>query len=463
MNHITEIYIKLFKRGEFSFITDSNGKTFEKQKETLKYLCDNQTTELMFGGGAGGSKSYTGWMWITMMALSYDETHYFIARNTLKDLMLYGMQTFSEVKDFLMIERDTDYKINGQYNYIEFKNKSKIYLLECKKKPSDTDFHGLGSSLFTSGFIEEAGEVHFDAYDTLCSRVNRWKNDKYGLLGKIFITCNPAKNWLYTHFYKKNLDKKLPVNQKYIPALAKDNPYCPAEYIERLNKLNDPVKRARLYLGEWDADDDPSALCDYDAICDLFTNTHVQPGVKRISADLAMQGRDKFIAGLCSGLRIKIAIAKEKSTGKSIEQDLTELKNDYGVGNSNIVADSDGLGSYLSSYIQNIKTFHGGASPRNKKEYNNLKSECGFKLSEFINKRELFIEGCTPSQQEEIIKELSMCLKRDNVDNDDSKKKLIPKERMKDLLGHSPDYLDMLLMYMIFYVKEEVEFTVTRR
>ena len=48
--------------------------------------------------------------------------------------------------------------------------------------------------------------------------------------------------------------------------------------------------------------------------------------------------------------------------------------------------------------------------------------------------------------EENIKVELSSCLKRDNVNLD--KKKLIKKDKMKELLGHSPDYLDMLLMGM---------------
>ena len=165
-----------------------------------------------------------------------------------------------------------------------------------------------------------------------------------------------------------------------------------------------------------------------------------------------MQGRDRFIAGLWDGLRCVVAIDKPKSTGKSIELDLKELKINNSVGNSRIVADSDGLGNYLESYIKNIVTFRGGASAKNKKEYNNIKSECGFKLAEKINNRELYIQ-CSPSQQEEITKELSMCLKRDNLDKDERKKQLIPKDKMKEYLGHSPDYLDMLLMGMYFEVR----------
>lgn len=449
MSHYSDLVVELFKRGDCSIITDHDNKVFKKQSKAFEYLNDKNTTELLFGGGAGGSKSFTGWMWLTLMSLSYDETHYFVARETLKDIRLYGAQTFTEVKNFLNLELGIDYKYNAQDSIYEFSNKSKIYLLECKKKPSDEDFHGLGSSLFTSGFIEEAGEVHFDAYDTLCSRVNRWKNDEYNITGKIFITCNPSLNWLYSEFYKKSKEGKLLSYQKYLPALAKDNPYCEKEYADRLSKLKDPKKRARLYLGEWEYDDDPSALVDYDAVCDMFTNEHVPEGYKKISADLAMQGRDKFIAGLWSGMRCKIAIDQPRSTGKSIELDLKELKINNQVGNSRIVADSDGLGNYLESYIKNIISFHGGAKAKDKKNYVNLKSECGFMLAKKINKRQIFIQ-CSPQQEEEIKKEVSMCLKRDNLDKDETKKRLIPKAKMKEYLGRSPDYLDMLLMGMYF-------------
>ena len=165
-----------------------------------------------------------------------------------------------------------------------------------------------------------------------------------------------------------------------------------------------------------------------------------------------MQGRDKFITGYWEGLICEIIIDKPKTDGKEIEKDLTDLKNLKRVANTDIVADSDGLGAYLESYIKNIKTFHGGAKPFNKKEFYNLKSECAFKLAEKINKKELLIK-CSSAQEEIIKREISICLKRDNVDTD--KKRIIKKNVMKLNLGHSPDYLDVLIMGMIFYIKEK--------
>ncbi len=41
-------------------------------------------------------------------------------------------------------------------------------------------------------------------------------------------------------------------------------------------------------------------------------------------------------------------------------------------------------------------------------------------------------------------------LKMAFIDNDLKKKAIITKEKMKELLGHSPDYLDALIMAMFF-------------
>ena len=36
-----------------------------------------------------------------------------------------------------------------------------------------------------------------DAKNNLAASIGRWKNDQYGLTGKLLETCNPSKNYLY--------------------------------------------------------------------------------------------------------------------------------------------------------------------------------------------------------------------------------------------------------------------------
>ena len=70
-------------------------------------------------------------------------------------------------------------------------------------------------------------------------------------------------------------------------------------------------------------------------------------------------------------------------------------------------------------------------------------------LADLINRRAIRIVGCTEEQEERIKNELGV-LKQANVDNDLNRKGIIKKEEMKQLLGHSPDYLDALIMAMWF-------------
>lgn len=467
--HEFDIYIELYNRGEYEFIPIGvypDGNYFymtDKQIRTLELLSDNITTDIGYGGSARSGKSIIECTAIIMDCYAYPDIAWGLARKELTTLKRTVLITLFKQLNFYgkspvigKIKNNNEFNYNQQLNKITFFNKSDIFLIDTAFKPSDPLNTRFGGFELTRSAIDESNETELSVVIKLFERTGWRNNDTYGLKRKQFECFNPAKNHVYNRYYIPFRDNKEDDHKKFIPALPRDNPHPSVqEWIDDLMKTGDQVTIERQIHGNFDYDDDPSALCDYDAICDLFTNDHVKGGTKYISADLAMQGRDKFIAGYWEGLKCAIALDQPKSSGKSIETDLRQLKDTKGVGNSNIVADSDGLGAYLESYIKNIKTFHGGASAIKKAEYANLKSECGFKLAEIINNREIKII-CNSQQEEQIKKEISICLKRDNLDSDTQKKKLITKDKMKELLGNSPDYLDMLLMKMIFHIAPEI-------
>jgi hypothetical protein len=257
---------------------------------------------------------------------------------------------------------------------------------------------------------------------------------------------------MYSEFYKPFIDNKLLSYRKVVLSLATDNPNLSPHYIDNLEKL-DKVSKERLFYGNWDYDDDPAVLMDYDKITDLFTNTHVEKGEKYLIADLAMMGRDKFIVSLWEGLRCKFVLVKEKATGKEIEQDIKRIAEQEQIPHSNILVDSDGLGNYLESYLNNIKEFKGGNTPTDKEKYLNMRSECYFKLSEYVNQAKIFINEENIDIREEIKVELSS-IKRDKIDNDESKLRVMRKEDIKRYIGHSPDWADVLMMRMYFELEQ---------
>lgn len=457
--HELEIYVELYRRKEFKHVPigiDPVTKDYyyltEKQLKAMEYLTDDATSFVGYGGSARSGKSLLESFYTVMNCLAYPGTIWCIGRKELKTLKKTVGRTLFTLLDFYSI-REGDYKYNQEDYVIYFKNKSEIIFIDTIYQPSDELFTRFGGLELTGCSVDESNESVYEAISVLFSRCGWKHNEKYGLKKKMLETFNPDKNHVYTRYYVPWRDGQEVENRKFIPALPSDNPH-PAvkEWIADMIKEGDKILIERLVNGNFDYDDDPSALCEWDAICDLFTNSHVKPGIpKRISADLAMQGRDKFVAGLWEDLVVTVKIEKGKATGKEIEDDLKKLKNKEGVANSNIVADSDGLGSYLESYIRNIKTFHGGSKATHPLEFGNLKDECAFKLAELINNRKIYVI-CSQKQEDMIKKEISICLKRDNVDTD--RKKIIKKDTMKERLGHSPDFLDFLIMGMVFQVNK---------
>lgn len=424
----------------------------KKQTKAFEYLEDDETEEVLFGGGAGGGKSSLGCFFIIQAAMKYPETRYLIGRAVLKHLKESTAKTLLEMmKKNFKLQVDTHYKYNEIAGHIRFFNGSEIVLAELEEKPSDPDFDRIGSTEYTYAFLDEVSQISKRAKETVVTRL-RYKHKEYNLKPKLFIATNPSKMWAYYEFYKPSKEKILPKKRKFVQALAVDNPYLPITYIETL-KNRDKITRERLLYGNWEYDDDPSRLMDYDAITDLFTNKFVPEGDPYISADLAMQGRDKFIVSVWSGLRCKFKISKDKSTGQEIELDLNALEKQYKVPRSQQIADSDGMGAYLESYRDGMRTFLGNRSAFNSDEFANIRAECYFKLAELVNKKQIYIECEDSSVREAIIEELEQ-IKRKDIDKDDSKKRIVPKDDIKEMLGRSPDYADTLMMRMWFEVNK---------
>ncbi len=114
----------------------------------------------MVGLSKYGAKTYLGCSLIFGDALTYPGTHYFIGRHNLIDLKKFTTPSIHEVFNNWGLEAGKYIKFNGQENYFEIYNGSRVYYMDCKYLPSDPDFHRFGSLQFTRGWIEEIGQVH---------------------------------------------------------------------------------------------------------------------------------------------------------------------------------------------------------------------------------------------------------------------------------------------------------------
>lgn len=432
----------------------------KKQYVAWKYLLDSKTKFLLFGGGAGGGKSWNGCEWLLVMSMRYPGTKWFIGRNELKRLMMSTYITMLKVFKHHDFPRD-QWKLNGQLNYIEFANGSRIDLLDVAYKPSDPLYERFGSTEYTGGWLEEVGEINFKAFDVLKSRIGRHLNKEYSLPSKLFLTCNPKKNWVYFMFYALWKKDEMPEGYVFIQSLYKDNPYTADEYGKNLSEIKDSNLRTRLMDGNWEYDDDPAKLFEYDKLIDMFNNDYVKEGTNAyITCDVARFGRDLAVVYLWRGLKLVKVYTYDKSSTKFLRLKLESLCHQHHVPRSHVAIDEDGVGGGLVDEMEGVKGFVNNSSPiiddnkeqeQESKRYNykNLRSQCYFELANYINKGLLSItKDVLPEYKEKIMTELE-AIKRKDIDKD-GPLAIISKEEIKEVLGHSPDFADALMFRMYF-------------
>lgn len=425
-------------------IFDTNGN--DKQKEMAKAWIDPNITDIVYGGSKGSGKSFGGVNLIFGDAFLYPETHYFIARKKLNDIRKFTIPTIHEVFEYWGLN-DNYFSFNGTDNFFTLYNKSKVYLLEAKYLPSDPQYMRFGSMQMTRGMIEEAGEFEKDAKENLHASIGRWKNDKYNITGKLLQTCNPSKNYLYKDYYRKNKSGELEPYKRFIQALPTDNKKLDKGYLDNLNRVLSKNAKERLLKGNWEFDDDPNVLVDYEKILSIFTNIP-QTGYKYITSDIARLGSDKAVIMVWDGLTVIELVEYDISRLTEIQTTIHALRTKYNIPLMNVVCDEDGVGGGVVDNLR-CKGFVNGSKALNDENYANLKTQCAYYLAKAINNFEITINcELSPKQQESIVEEIEQLKSRDT--DLEGKLKIISKQEIKDNIGRSPDYLDTLLMRFFF-------------
>jgi hypothetical protein len=416
------------------------------QKECLKYLFDNKTKEVLFGGAAGGGKSWVGVSYLILMSLQYKATRYLMGRSKLDALKKTTLNTFFEVCNAWGLKSGEHYTFNGSSNIISFYNKSEIILKDLFLYPSDRNFDSLGSLEITGAFIDEANQITEKAKNVVASRL-RYKLDENNLIPKLLMTCNPAKNWVYTEYYRPAKDSSLKPYRKFIQSLVKDNQYISQHYEKQLFEL-DELSKQRLLYGNWEYDATNDSLIDYNAIVSLF-NQQGQDGEKYITCDVARFGNDRTVIMLWKGLHtIEIQTLLKSSVNEVVEQ-IKKLQQKYQVNLRNIIVDEDGVGGGVKDYLR-CQGFVNNSRPIKGENYQNLKTQCYYKLSDLINKSQIGITCTDVNIKSYIIEELEQVRTKDA--DKDNKLQILSKDNVKAILGRSPDYSDALAMRMYYEI-----------
>ena len=423
-----------------------NPEFTKTQKECLNYLFDNKTKEVLFGGAAGGGKSWVGVSYLILMAIKYPKTRYLMGRSKLDALKKTTLNTFFEVCTAWNLKAIEDYTFNGSSNVITFYNGSEIILKDLFLYPSDRNFDSLGSLEITSAFIDEANQITEKAKNVVASRL-RYKLDENGLIPKMLMTCNPAKNWVYSEYYRPAKDKTIKPYRKFIQSLVGDNTYISKHYEKQLFEL-DELSKQRLLYGNWEYDVSNDSLIEYDAILSLFNQQGID-GNKYITCDVARFGSDKTVIMLWQGLHLKHIRTLLKSSVNDVVDEIKVLQQENQVNLRNIIVDEDGVGGGVKDYLR-CQGFVNNARPLKAENYQNLKTQCYYKLADLINKGQIGINCQDVNVKNYIIEECEQVRTKDA--DKDNKLQIIQKDTVKGILGRSPDYSDALAMRMFYEI-----------
>jgi hypothetical protein len=221
---------------------------------------------------------------------------------------------------------------------------------------------------------------------------------------------------------------------------------------EVLQAKRDLPEKIFKELYEAEASEDDGQLINNQSIIKTFSNTHIEGGIKYITADIARLGKDKTIIFVWDGFRVIETKEYDISRIDFIVKEIKTLQQQYNVNDNNIIVDEDGVGGGVVDYLRcNGFVNNSVAIKVNgvKDNFASLKDQCYYYLAEAINRNEIYIK-CNEKIEKHLTEELEMVRLPKEIDA--SRIRLMGKDEIKKRIGRSPDYSDALMMRIWFSV-----------
>ncbi len=247
-----------------------------------------------------------------------------------------------------------------------------------------------------------------------------------------------------------------------------DNPHIPSVEIDKAKKELDHD----TFRQEFEAQylDNAGSLFKYDALVDVFSNTVVKDNEKYLLVDIADDGSDKTIFSFWEGLEEYRREEFSRLNTESIIAKIREYCAEDRIPFSHVAVDAIGVGAGVasSSMLDGIIGFKGSYQAIKTdlnivrlpnvsytenavslvSDYRNLRSQCIFTLSDLVNNHKI-ASRVTGRQKELVIEEL---FNYQDVSTGDGKRMATPTEKIKEILGRSPDNASTWIMRMYFIV-----------
>lgn len=260
------------------------------------------------------------------------------------------------------------------------------------------------------------------------------------------------------------------VRDEYTPELVKSVTFVPGVLTDNRELTSrDPAYKGnllaqdkehgqRLLRGCWYDAAGENDLFQRGALEDMFGNEFVDGGAEwYLSADVAMEGSDCFRVGVWHGLRLERIVSLPKSNGREVWETMQRLAAEHRVPGRNIVFDANGVGNFLTGFFRSAFDFRSQSAPLPvrgdvgavKVDYENLRTQCAYKLAELVAKNAVFVRA-DGRERDAMIEEFEAHKKLGT--NPGGKLIITRKQEIKAGLRRSPDYFDMVMMRMVFEI-----------
>ena len=320
-----------------------------------------------------------------------------------------------------------------------------------------------------------AHHIEFDEVDTMKDFFIGWKEIFRPALidtqGTVSFGGTPKKE----NPNLRRLEKEAENNKEYavFHFTTYDNPFLPKKELDKLleDYKDDKVSYRQEILAEYV--DNAGALFKYIALIDLFTNSVSKDNQKYLTVDIADEGEDKTVLTYWDSLEAYKIEEYNLQTDGIINQ-IRESAAKELIPYSHIAVDAIGIGAgvasspfltgiigYKSSYsairtetdIVRLPNVHYTKDTPLTSEYRNLRSQCVFKLAQFVNDHKISVKIDDQRIKSCIIEELS---NYQDASKGDGKRMATEKEDVKVNIGRSPDISDTLIMRMYFVIRDKL-------
>ena len=448
-----------------------------KQSEAWELLNDKETSTIVYGGAAGGGKSWLGCVWLWSWCIMYPGVRMALARAEFGKLKKTTFKTLIKVFEENDMIEGVDYTVNMQSDdpHIKFPNGSEIVLMHFQVSHKGPDFDRLGSLEITGIFIDEIAEIQYRAWSVIMGRI-RHKLDDYNLTPKRFGSCNPTNTFVKADYYEPWKAGVLPASDAFIEAKFTDNPHLSITYGGAIDKMD--VIDKRRYMGDWQYHEDGSNLFGTNKIESIFDGEPI-PNPKNqfyITCDVARFGSDLSVILVWDGMNVIKCEHYARNTITQLTNRVKALQAEYGIHGRNVIVDTDGVGGAVtdaigsdefnnggktikvgSGFKKEIKmsmSFEGDRKARKGERYQNLKAQVYHVMAftDWTWQPEFIVKGKKGNVR--IGDYIKAELRVINSVAGERKVSITPKDKIKNLIGRSPDFADAIAMRGYFELRQ---------